>query len=251
MYTSAQAASIQHLDGPLLISAGAGSGKTFTLSQRIASAFKEGSGEGDAPFLDDIDSVLAITFTDKAANEIKARVRAALRSINRVDQALKVDSAWISTIHSMCARILREHALEIGIDPGFTVLSENREKEIRNLCIEDVLNEQEGEEGDASNRLFAEYGVRTGQNGTSVEAMLEEIFKTAAGLEQGLDAFSFGPEAPTPGALAREALAALDQVVIAAEEFCATSTKSNKTAQNARVAAQQAQALSRKHPWSC
>lgn len=235
MYTPAQAQSIEHLDGPLLISAGAGSGKTFTLSQRIAHAFQEGTGFEGAPFLDDINSVLAITFTDKAANEIKARVRATLRSIGRVDQALKVDGAWISTIHGMCARILREHALEIGIDPGFSVVSESREEELRNLCIEEVLEGHDVKEAEAYNKLFAEYGVHTSRNGSSVQTMLKGVFTAAAGLESGLDAFTFGPQTASPDTLAREALDVIDQVEVRAEAFCAV--KGGKTVQSALDAA--------------
>ena len=98
--TSGQQACIQTLDRPLVVAAGAGSGKTFTLTQRIAYALESGA-------LDDIGRVCAITFTNKAAGELKARIKAELRARGMTEQALKVDDAWISTIHGMCARILR------------------------------------------------------------------------------------------------------------------------------------------------
>ena len=101
-----QRASITYLDGPLLICAGAGSGKTFTLTQRIAWALMPGSGADGAPFLSSIDEALVITFTNKAAGEIKDRIRQTLRAEGMQDEALKVDSAWVSTIHGMCNRIL-------------------------------------------------------------------------------------------------------------------------------------------------
>ena len=97
-------------EGPLLLLAGAGSGKTFTLTRRIVHALESG-------YLTDIDQVLAITFTSKAAGEIKSRVKGALRAGGMTEQALKTDEAWISTIHGMCSRILRAHALELGLDP--------------------------------------------------------------------------------------------------------------------------------------
>ena len=115
---------VKTLDAPVAVSAGAGSGKTFTLTQRIAWALLPGSGADGAPFLEDIDQVLAITFTDKAAGEIKSRVKATLAAEGMAAQALKVDDAWISTIHGMCSRILRMHATELGIDPAFSVLDE-------------------------------------------------------------------------------------------------------------------------------
>ncbi|MEG2850456.1 MAG: UvrD-helicase domain-containing protein, partial [Raoultibacter sp.] len=110
-FTDAQRQSVEHLEGPLFISAGAGSGKTFTLQQRIAYALSPQSG----PALSSIDEVLAITFMEKAAAEIKARVRSALRAEGLFEEALKVDGAWISTIHGMCSRILHENALECGL----------------------------------------------------------------------------------------------------------------------------------------
>lgn len=78
---------VRTLEGPLFVSAGAGSGKTFTLTQRVLYALKPGSkprdqwADPDRPeaFLDSIDQVLAITFTDKAATELKERIRSALR----------------------------------------------------------------------------------------------------------------------------------------------------------------------------
>ena len=138
-YTPAQKASIEHVNGPLLISAGAGSGKTFTLTRRIAWALTPGSaGEGRA-FVDDIDQVLAITFTEKAAREIKARVRSTLRQEGLVEQALKVDAAWISTIHGMCSRILKEHALSLGMDPAFSIVGEQEQRDLLDACIEEAI----------------------------------------------------------------------------------------------------------------
>lgn len=70
-----QLACITTLDKPLVVSAGAGSGKTFTLTQRIAWALMEGSAPDGGAFLDGIEQVMAITFTEKAAGEIKSRVK--------------------------------------------------------------------------------------------------------------------------------------------------------------------------------
>ena len=111
------------LDGPLFVSAGAGSGKTFTLTKRILWALSPASG----PFASSLDEILAITFTKDAAAEIRERVRRALIDAGMEEQARSVDGAWISTIHGMCARILRAHALERGIDPAFTVIEDTSE----------------------------------------------------------------------------------------------------------------------------
>lgn len=115
---------METLDHPLFVSAGAGSGKTFTLTKRVVWALSPESGEDGKPFCDSIDQILAITFTKKAASELKERIRNALMDEGMLDQALKVDDAWISTIHGMCSRLLKNHALELGIDPEFVHLDE-------------------------------------------------------------------------------------------------------------------------------
>lgn len=202
--TEAQTRSIERLDGPLLISAGAGSGKTFTLTRRIAWALTPGSAAPGKAFVDDIDEVLAITFTDKAAREIKARVRATLRQEGLNEQALKVDSAWISTIHGMCSRILREKALELGIDPAFRLVGDQEQRDLRAACVEEALGrENEILDDRRCDGLFKEYGARSGEG---VAAMLDRILDVASGLAEGLDAFDFGPEAPSATVLAMEVL---------------------------------------------
>lgn len=129
------------LDDPLFVEAGAGSGKTFTLTRRIAWALSPGSGADGRPFLDDIGQVLVITFTNAAAREIKERVRSTLRAAGMRDAALAVDSAWISTIHGMCRRILRRNALDLGIDPAFDVCSPHLSDTLLDQAIEEVVGE--------------------------------------------------------------------------------------------------------------
>lgn len=124
---------VKTLDRPLFVSAGAGSGKTFTLTRRIIYALSPESG----PFVEHLDQVLAITFTKDAAAEIRDRVRRALIEEGMDEEALTVDDAWISTIHGMCSRILRTHALELGIDPEFTVLTDT--DELMDQAVEHVL----------------------------------------------------------------------------------------------------------------
>ena len=130
---------VKKLDEPLFVEAGAGSGKTFTLTQRIAWALAPGSGKDGKPFLDDLSQALVITFTNVAAREIKERVRAKLRSSGMNEHALEVDSAWISTIHGMCKRILTRHALDLGIDPAFRVASGNETDQYLNEALEEVM----------------------------------------------------------------------------------------------------------------
>lgn len=115
-----QEAAATSLNGAVSVTAGAGSGKTRVLTERTANAVIPGTVPGWDPI--GIDQVLEITFTDKAAGELAERVRGTLRAAGLHEQSRQVGSAWISTIHGMCARILRMEALEAGIDPGFRML---------------------------------------------------------------------------------------------------------------------------------
>ena len=148
--TPQQRACVEHVNGPLLVSAGAGSGKTFMLTQRIAYALLNPELSG----VTDIDQVLAITFTEAAAAEIKARVRNKLREEGMAGQALKVDACWISTIHGMCSRILHENALELGLDPQFGLIGDIEQARLLSQCMDKVLRASSGQ----FDALFDEYG---------------------------------------------------------------------------------------------
>ena len=132
--TPEQDVCINQLEGPIDVSAGAGSGKTYTLTQRIAAALSNPESG-----VESISQVCAITFTKKAATELKSRVRALLRERGLFEEALKVDDAWISTIHGMCSRILKASALELGIDPEFRLDEGQEIKQLRNSAIEQAL----------------------------------------------------------------------------------------------------------------
>ena len=169
------------LDRKLFVSAGAGSGKTFTLTRRILWALSPESG----PFVDGLDQVLAITFTKDAAAEIRERVRAALAAEGMERVALSVDDAWISTIHGMCSRILRAHALELGIDPEFSVLEDPGD--LMDLAVERVLSR----EGSAYGDLFGWYPL-AGESapggfggGTSVTSLLRVLLEKASAARNG------------------------------------------------------------------
>jgi len=113
-FTAEQADAIARRDGDLMLSANAGSGKTSVLVERfVASVVDDGLRA---------DQVLAITFTDKAAGELRARVRARLLELGARDAAREAEGAWITTFHGFCQRILRAHAVAAGLDPAFTVL---------------------------------------------------------------------------------------------------------------------------------
>lgn len=102
----------------LFVSAGAGSGKTRVLSARFVAAVT-----GEAPYKAcDPRSVLTITYTERAAAELAERIRKGLSAAGDLAAARASADAWISTIHGMCSRVLRQHAFDAGIDPHFAVL---------------------------------------------------------------------------------------------------------------------------------
>lgn len=221
-YTAEQRACIERLAGPLDISAGAGSGKTFTLTQRIAYALsKPDSG------IDDIDQICAITFTSKAAEELKGRVRSALRARGLFDQALKVDSAWISTIHGMCSRILRASALDLGIDPHFGVIGEHD----RGTLLNEAINEVLGQRSDiaslhAYDDLFTEFPLRSHFRESSVTSMIGDIINAASSMPEGFNGFfRASNERPRASALAKELLLAYEDVVPVYEGYKATDQR--------------------------
>ncbi len=203
-FTEEQRACVEQLAGPVDISAGAGSGKTFTLTQRIAAALAD-----PASGVDDIDQICAITFTRKAAAELKGRVRSTLRAQGRLDQAMKVDGAWISTIHGMCSRILRAEALRLGVDPAFRVLEGKERDDLLAQALSEVLGRPSDiVEGAVRDALLREFAVRSYRGEASVASMVARLADAAAAMPEGAGGFVRGPEPPLPSTLARQLLEA-------------------------------------------
>ncbi len=102
--------------GNVFVAAGAGTGKTAVLVERFVQAVVDDGL--------DVQSLLVITYTERAAGELRARIRERLLERGRPDLALELDAAWVSTIHGFCRRLLGTHPLSAGIDPSFRVLDE-------------------------------------------------------------------------------------------------------------------------------
>jgi DNA helicase-2/ATP-dependent DNA helicase PcrA len=114
-------------EGPLLILAGAGSGKTRVLTHRIAYIIEE---KGVFP-----GNILAITFTNKAANEMKERLGALLGD--------RVDNLWVGTFHSICVRILRRNIDRIGYNGSFVIYDQTDQKTVVKECIKEMNLDKE------------------------------------------------------------------------------------------------------------
>ena len=117
----AQEEAANYINGPLLILAGAGSGKTKVLTHRIANMIKD---HGIAPW-----NILAITFTNKAASEMRTRVNAICS---------EGEGVWVSTFHSLCVRILRREIHNIGYESSFTILDADDSLRLVKKCLEEL-----------------------------------------------------------------------------------------------------------------
>ena len=119
--------------GLVFVSAGAGTGKTTVLVERFVRAVCDRGLS--------IDSVLAITYTERAAGELRGRIRSRLVELERHDLARELDGAWISTIHGFCHRLLKAHPFEAAVDPNFRVLDENQARVIASEAFDLALEE--------------------------------------------------------------------------------------------------------------
>jgi ATP-dependent exoDNAse (exonuclease V) beta subunit len=112
-FTPEQRAAIDDRAGSALLAANAGSGKTAVMAERCVEAvLRDGVAVG---------SILALTFTEKAAGELRDRIRRRFVSLGEEEAARAVDAGWIGTIHGFCARVLRARPLAAGLDPRFEV----------------------------------------------------------------------------------------------------------------------------------
>ena len=119
-FNKAQKEAVLHLDGPLLIVAGAGSGKTKVLTSRIAHIIKEKKAFPN--------QILSVTFTNKAAKEMQNRVSKILGSA-------AIGLSWLGTFHSICAKLLRKHASAANLNSNFTIIdTDDQTRLIKNIC---------------------------------------------------------------------------------------------------------------------
>src|SRR5438045_6361631 len=117
--TAAQLAAVTHVDGPLLILAGPGSGKTRVVTHRIAHLLQQGiSGK----------NVLALTFTNKAADEMKARLA----------RLVPLPTGWMGTFHRFCARLLRMYGQLVGLSENYSIYDMD---DSRRMMVEAIIDE--------------------------------------------------------------------------------------------------------------
>jgi ATP-dependent exoDNAse (exonuclease V) beta subunit len=156
--------------GVVFVSAGAGTGKTTVIVERFCRAVCERGV--------DVDSILVITYTERAAGELRGRIRKRLLELGRHDLVRDLDAAWISTIHGFCHRLLKAHPFAAGIDPRFRIVDDSQGRVLRGEAFRAALEEFCGED-EARLQLLASYG------GRRLRRMLTGVHETlrSSGLE--------------------------------------------------------------------
>ena len=237
-WTSAQLAAIGASGASILVSAGAGSGKTAVLAERCAHLVAE--GRPPCP----VDHLLVVTFTDAAALQMRQRIADALRKRLSAkpanswlqQQLALLDTAWISTIHSFCRRILNRHFARVDLDPLSPVMEVNDAELLRQETarrIFDDFADRQDAAGEAFHTLLAHYG------GPSEDRLIEWILALDAFLTSVPDAAAWTASClehfttTTPGVLPPFWFEQLVKVL------------SNETAQQRNVVAEHLAALRR------
>ena len=164
-------------EGEVLVSASAGSGKTFVMIERMVSLVLSGKAE--------VSGILAVTFTNLAAGEMKERLRAAI--VARVneesdphmrahlkEQLLQIGTADISTVHSFCTSVIRRYFYEADVSGSFRVLDDAEAEKLKSRAVARTFDRllESGDEGFAL--LFSAFGGRGGLGGLRV--LVFELF---------------------------------------------------------------------------
>jgi ATP-dependent exoDNAse (exonuclease V) beta subunit len=150
--------------GEVFVSAGAGTGKTAVLVERFVRAVCDRGL--------DVDSILVITYTRRAAGELRTRIRAELGERGRHDLARELDGAWISTIHGFCLRLLKAYPFAAGLDPRFRELDDAQAAVLRSEAFERALAELCSSGEPDRLQLLATYGA------SGLRRMLTGVYET-------------------------------------------------------------------------
>jgi ATP-dependent helicase/nuclease subunit A len=159
-------------EGLVFVSAGAGTGKTAVLVERFVRAVDSGV---------DVGSILVITYTERAAAELRSRIRTRLAELGRRELTRELDGAWISTIHGFCLRLLKQHPFAAGLDPRFRVLDESQAAVLRAESFDDALAEFCADEQADRLALLATYGS------AALRRMLTSVYETLRAAGRALE----------------------------------------------------------------
>ncbi len=200
--TDEQEQAVARRSEPLLLAAGAGTGKTSVLVERFVRAVRE---DGVAP-----GRILAITFTDRAAGELRERVRERFVELGEREAARDTEKAFVSTFHGFCARLLRTHALAAGLEPEFEILDEGLTGRLRERAFTVALRAFVADERAAAVDLLAAYGP------DRVRAIVEDVYAELRSRGERLPALprpALAPDAEGEDLAGARACALLDELL--------------------------------------
>src|SRR5574343_84334 len=187
------------------ISAGAGSGKTYKLTETLAQALESGAARPHA--------LLATTFPVKAATELRARARSWLLEKGRIDLATAIGQARLGTVNSVCGEMLKRFCFELGLSPDQTVLAEGQSKRLLKATLAESMDAAAQAE---LVRLTGQFGIEQADWSKAVESVVKaaldnDIAPTAlrAMGAQNADAMLANWPAPSSGPDPTAALSAL------------------------------------------
>jgi ATP-dependent helicase/nuclease subunit A len=235
------------VEGSAAVRAGAGCGKTTVLAERYLHLLRPGP-DGGPPPVDEVGQILAITFTERAAGEMKRKIRsllagelataagAARERWERVRRDML--GAQISTIHAFCARVLRENPLEAGIDPEAVVLDELESQAWLESVVEGELVARLRAGDPAARLLVLRHRLAGGRNGGAVTLVTNVLEKlgTAGRDADWLAAATAAQEARVPATVERMRAAAARVVATVREALAKSSTSRTEKGRTARGA---------------
>ena len=172
-----QRLAIEHGEGDLLVSASAGSGKTFVMINRAIRLILEGKAR--------LSELLAVTFTEKAADEMKEKLmRAMIAAVNEGDEELReqladLPSASVSTLHAFCANLLRNYFFAAGLDADFQIADNVAAEELRTRAMDEVFLRKYEQKDEAFLYLLDLYG--TGRKDVMLRKTVLSLYLIAVG----------------------------------------------------------------------
>ncbi|MBI4747945.1 MAG: UvrD-helicase domain-containing protein [Acidobacteria bacterium] len=183
-FTEAQLRAVLTLDRPVATTAGPGAGKTRVLVNRYMEILSQPNV--------DIDNIVAITFTTKAANQMRERIRTGMEAKIEAHRGTDLENTWreykrhldagvITTIHGFCSRLLREYPIEAGVDPHFSILDEYTSSLMLNAAAEQAVTNLINNGGDSAAHLVAAYGR------SDMVGALERLYNQLRGLGVRID----------------------------------------------------------------
>lgn len=167
--TDTQKIAVEETRADILVSAGAGAGKTRVLVERFLHFVVSGKAR--------VTEILTLTFTDKAANEMKERIMKRFRDMDMLQARRDLESAYISTLHAFSARLLKEHPVEAAVPPDFLVMEQDESELLQDQTLDEIIETQcvPGQEAFELFLPYKEKNLRAGLKTVLAKARIEGL----------------------------------------------------------------------------